>query len=234
MSLSIKEAMIKVAFKQDGVDHVLLAPFGETKIGKYASMNWRRAFFIPQLGEFLSPQSFVSWLHYGDETQRHSGKPTRLPYLDRDTQVLYQQALYLAKWYQLSSLHGALVKQSTAGGVNLLDLPWAEYRIHANGLKEFPQNQKNADIIKALVKLNIEHGNHSGLGKIESEKIIPGFELKKLQGWIDQVVRKNFNLEPVQPKTKPNKPQQKVKPEGEDEPVVENTESGVVEEVAQA
>lgn len=238
MSISIKDAMINVAFKQDGVDHVLLAPFGATKIGNYASMSWRRSFFIPQLGEFLSPQSFVSWLHYGDESQRHSNKPNRLPYLERSVQAFYQQALYLAKWYQLSSLHGALVKQSTVGEINLLELPWVEYRIHASGLKEFPQNQRNAEVIKALVKYNIQHGNHDGLAKFEAEKIIQNFDLKKLQTWIDQVVCKNFNLEPVPAKTKPNKPQQKTKTSDEEAheetPVVDSAEGSVVEETEQA
>lgn len=200
MSISIKDALVRVAFKQDGKDHVLVTPFCATQIGKYASMSWRKRFFIPQLGEFVSPLAFMSWLCHGDESQRHANNPTRIPHMSKDEFLKYQRAGYLAKWYQLASMHGALVKQSKVGEINLLDLPWVEYKVHVTGLKEFPQTQINAEILKGLVKLNVENGNHEGLKLLASADFIPDFHLATVQKWIDEVVRERFNLEPVKEK----------------------------------
>lgn len=197
MSISIKDAMIKVAFKIDGGDHVLVSPFGATQIGKYAAMTWRKKFFFPMLGEFVSPLAFMAWLATGDEMQRHANQPARLPSMPKDEYLKYLRAGYLAKWYQLASMHGALVKQLKSSDTDLLELSWVEYKIHVNGLKEFPQSQLNAEVLKKLVRHNYVEGNKDGL-KTLNNTIIPNFNLDDIQQWIDEVVRDKFNLEPLQ------------------------------------
>lgn len=194
MSISIKDAMIKVAFKIDGGDHILVSPFGATQIGKYAAMTWRKKFFFPMLGEFVSPLAFMAWLATGDEMQRHANQPARLPSMPKDEYLKYLRAGYLAKWYQLASMHGALVKQLKSSDTDLLELSWVEYKIHVNGLKEFPQSQLNAEVLKKLVRHNYVEGNKDGL-KTLNNTIIPNFNLDDIQKWIDEVVRDKFNLE---------------------------------------
>ncbi len=195
MSISIKEAMIKVAFKIDGGDHVMVSPFSATQIGKYAAMTWRKKFFFPQLGEFVSPLAFMAWLATGDEMQRHAGQPTRLPSMTKDEYLKYLRAGYLAKWYQLASMHAELVKQIKNSSTDLLELPWVEYKIHVNGLKEFPQSQLNAEVLKKLVKHNYIEGNKDGLKSLNNT-IIPNFNSDDVHSWIDEVVRVKFNLQP--------------------------------------
>lgn len=197
MSISIKDAMIKVAFKTDGGDHILVSPFGATQIGKYAAMTWRKKFFFPLLGEFVSPMAFMAWLATGDEMQRHANQPTRLPSMSKDEYLKYLRAGYLAKWYQLASMHGAIVKQLKGTDTDLLEVSWVEYKIHANGLKEFPQSQLNAEVLKKLVRHNYIEGNKDGL-KTLNNTIIPNFNLEDVQQWIDEVVRVKFNLEAPQ------------------------------------
>lgn len=194
MSISLRDAMVKVAFRADGGDHILVSPFGSTQIGKYASMSWRKKFFFPMLGEFVSPMAFMAWLATGDEMQRHANQPARLPSMPKDEYLKYLRAGYLAKWYQLASMHGAIVKQVKSSETNPLDLPWVEYKIHVNKLKEFPQSQLNAEVLKKLVRHNFQSGNKDGLKTLDSNTI-PNFVLDDVQAWIDEVVRIKFNLE---------------------------------------
>lgn len=194
MSISIKEAMIKVAFKNDGSDHILVSPFGASKLGKYASMAWRKKFFFPLLGEFVSPLAFMAWLATGDEMQRHANSPTRLPSMAKDEYLRYLRAGYLAKWYQLTSMHSALSKHVKAAGENNpFNIPWVEYKIHLSGLKEFPQSQIHAEILKNLTQHNVAKGNKEGLKSLDYN-VIPNFELEEVQNWIDEIVRLKFNL----------------------------------------
>ena len=193
MSMSIKEAMIKVAYRTDGGDHVLVSPFAATQLGKYAAMTWRKKFFFPMLGEFVSPMAFMAWLATGDEMQRHANQPARLPSMPKDEYLKYLRAGYLAKWYQLTSMHGALVKQLKSSDIDLFEVPWVEYKIHVNGLKEFPQSQLNAEVLKKLVRHNYTEGNKDGVKSLDNS-IIPNFNLEEVQEWIDQMVRIKFNL----------------------------------------
>lgn len=198
MSVSIKDVLGRVIYNFDGEDHVRISPFGTTQIGKYASLSWRSKFFIPQLGEFISPLSFISWLYYGDESYRHNNQPARIQHITKEEFTKYQYAGWLAKWHQLTSLHSALIKQSNVGKVNMLDLPWVEYKVHISGLKEFPKTQVNANILKGLVRLNVDYGNREGLNKLS--EVIPNFELSEIQNWINETVREHFFLEPVKKK----------------------------------
>lgn len=194
MSLSIKEAMIKVAYRADGVDHILVTPFAATNLGKYSSLSWRKYFFFPMFGEFLSPLAFMSWLATGDESQRHASHPTRLQPNQRDEMMV--RAGYLAKWYQHAAMHGIIVKQINNSDIDQFEIPWVEYKTHLNGLKEFPQSQTNAEVLKKLARHNFQQGNKDGLKTLDNT-IIPGFNLEEMETWLNETVRIRFNLQPV-------------------------------------
>ena len=96
-----------------------------------------------------------------------------------------------------------------------------------------PQSQINAEILKGLVKLNVENGNHEGLKLLASADFIPDFHLATVQKWIDEVVRERFNLEPVK-----EKPVKAAKTQAPVEEVQEETsstgEEGLAMEPAQS
>lgn len=194
MSLSIKEAMLKVAYRKDGEDHILVTPFAATNLGKYSSLTWRKYFFIPMFGEFLSPMAFMSWLATGDEAQRHATHPVRLQMNQKDENLV--KAGYFAKWYQHLALHNIITKQVSAMGGDPFELPWVEYKIHENGLKEFPATQSTAETLKKLARHSFLHGSKNGLKTLDSS-VIPGFNLKETQDWLNETVRIRFNLQPV-------------------------------------
>jgi len=192
MSMNIKEAMVKVAFRKEGEDHILISPFAKTYAGKAASMSLRKNFFFPLLGRFISPLAFMSWLATGDEEQRHALKPLRLPSMPKSEYLWFLKAGYLAKWSQLTSMHFELVKQLKPDeGIDPFQLPWVEYKTHTTGLKEFPKSQLNADVLKKLVRHNIEMGNVEGLKTLD-HTIIPGFDLEEIQKWIEEMVGSKF------------------------------------------
>ena len=222
MSMAIKEAMIKVAYRNDGGDHVLVSPFAGTQLGKYASMSWRKKFFFPMLGEFVSPLAFMAWLATGDEMQRHANQPARLPSMPKDEYLKYLRAGYLAKWYQLTSMHGALVKQLKSSDVDLFEVPWVEYKIHVNGLKEFPQSQLNAEVLKKLVRHNYIEGNKAG-GASLNNSIIPNFDLEEVQNWINEMVRVKFNLSAPEEQTATQESQQPQETVANEKPLEEAT-----------
>lgn len=110
--------------KQDGVDHVRISPYGETRIGQLASADWRKVFFIPHVGEFTSATCFANWLSTGDEEARHNPR-----YRCQVTVRGYRNFVLYAKFYQLCSLRSELTKE-------MLDLPFASYKQHGSGIKE--------------------------------------------------------------------------------------------------
>ena len=70
---SVMEKFVS-SFKKDGIDHIRVGLGGDTKLGRMCAADWRRRFFIPLVGEFLSPQCFANWLVTGDEAARHDPK----------------------------------------------------------------------------------------------------------------------------------------------------------------
>jgi len=59
-------------FKNEGVDHIRISPFADTKLGKITSKDWRHRFFVPHMGEFTSPVCFANWICTGDDDARHN------------------------------------------------------------------------------------------------------------------------------------------------------------------
>lgn len=157
--MDIKSAMMKF-YKTEGKDHILVSPFAKTELGKILSLNWRKKFFIPQLGEFISPEAFVAWLFTGNEEERWNTR-ARIPTVRKDQVPLLKKALFFAKYHQLSALKPVLIRllnQPLENGKTVGELPCVEYKIHTSGVKEFHPDQRRVVILQAMVKHLIEKG----------------------------------------------------------------------------
>lgn len=127
-------------FKKDGVDHVRIALNGDTAIGRMSALEYRKTFFIPQLGSFLTPICFANWMATGDDEARHD--PT---YRVNKTIQGYLQYVMFAKFWQLVTLRDKLKGEMKA-------LPFVSYRVYENGIREFDRWKEYAVVIKDMIE----------------------------------------------------------------------------------
>lgn len=158
--MDIKTAMKKITMRADGVDHLWVSPFATSQLGKIVSMKWRKKFFIPMLGEFVSPDAFCSWLFTGEESERQN-PAAKIPQLSKEEFKLARTAMFFAKYHQLTALKPALIKECKAeeGKKSVLELPWFEYKLHLSGIKEQNQDTKRVSIVKDMVIHLIKNGS---------------------------------------------------------------------------
>lgn len=184
--MDIKSAIIRVSTKKEGEDHIRLSPFAETKLGKLASVGWRKEFFIPQLGKFLTPEGFAVWLFTGNEAERRNER-SRLPHMTKEEFKLARLAILLAKYHQLAAmkslLHGAI-----KGMDDIFKIPWMEYKVHQSGVKEVFSDTQRVNIIKAMTKHIVEHSPKDMF-------ITDGFDYYMVKELVMNHVKKNFGLE---------------------------------------
>lgn len=133
----------------DGVDHILVSPFGETLLGKFCSLQWRSKFFIPNLGEFAGPTNFAGWVVTGDENLRHSKSlgGVKVP------REVWRNARLYAKFAQLTALKNVLLKKynSIEELEREVNLPFLTYKVHAIGVKERLADETYNSTIKEMV-----------------------------------------------------------------------------------
>ena len=187
--MDIRSAMNKIAMKKDGSDHIWVSPFGTTQLGKLVALKWRKKFFIPQLGEFISPDSFVAWLFTGDEAQRQN--PTaKIPQLTKEEFKLARQAMFFGKYHQLTALKPALQKECAVveGQKSVIDLPWFEYKQHMSGIKEHHADTKRVSIVKDMVKHLLENGS-------KAQFMNADFDYATVRQQVMEYVKEKFNLE---------------------------------------
>lgn len=127
-------------FKKDGVDHVRIALNGDTAVGRMSALEYRKTFFIPQLGSFLTPICFANWMATGDDEARHD--PT---YRVNKTIQGYLQYVMFAKFWQLVTLRDKLKHE-------MKPLPFVSYRVYENGIREFDRWKEYAVVIKDMVE----------------------------------------------------------------------------------
>lgn len=192
ITMHIKEAMSKVAIRNDGVDHIWVSPFANTQLGKIVSLKWRKKFFIPQLGEFVSPDSFIAWMFTGDESMRQN-TAAKLPQLTKEEFKLARQAMFMAKYHQLTALKASLISecQAAEGEKSKLDLPWLEYKQHQSGVKEHHHDTKRVSIVKSMVHHILENGS-----KVSFQ--CPDFDYDEVKEAVMAHVKEKFHLEEVQ------------------------------------
>ena len=126
--------------KKDGVDHIRVSVVAETQLGKICAHDWRKRFFVPRVGDFLSPVCFANWLVTGDEEARHDPR-----YKVKRNVRGYHKYVLFAKFYQLCSLRGVLVRE-------MKDLPFVAYKVHQSGIKEFDRWKDYPLTVKEMVR----------------------------------------------------------------------------------
>lgn len=138
MSSILEKFLTKM--NRDGVDHVRISPRGETHIGRICFHDWRKTFYVPGMGSFLTPVCFANWMASGNEDARHN-QDFRVR---ADIHGWRDYVLY-AKFYQLCSMATTLRR-------DMLDLPFVAYKQHESGIKEFDRWKEYPSEIKAMIE----------------------------------------------------------------------------------
>lgn len=160
---SIKDQVL-IAFAHDGKDHVNVFSYAATNVGKIASPEWRRKFYIPHLGEFASPRSFANWcVGGGVEALRHETGYTE--YRVENLREFRALMLY-AKFFQLTSMRVSLISDK-----HLLEVPWLMYKRHLTGVREDNKWSEYPKIMKAFCEHIVNSGNQT---KFDFEAAVPG------------------------------------------------------------
>jgi hypothetical protein len=176
---SIKD-QVRVALNKDGVDHVNVSAYSETEIGKIASPDWRKKFYVPHVGDFVSARTFANWIvSGGKEELRHSTAFYKTTVPTGDFRLL----LVFAKYYQLCSLRSNLLPEES-----LVNLPWVMYKKHFSGVREFDRWSDYAEEVKPLVAHVLEHGSK---GHYPWEEAAPD-HLACLNFYLQRVVGDDF------------------------------------------
>lgn len=181
-------------FKNEGVDHIRISPFADTKLGKITSKDWRHRFFVPHMGEFTSPVCFANWICTGDDDARHN-----VQFRFNETVKGYLQFVLYGKFYQMCAMKGILKRE-------MQDLPFVAYKQHASGIKEFDRWKEYPIEIKAMIDhiLDDDRGpkmaypwdeNHPGLEQRIQEQI------KKMVGDVEVIDKKKKKEVPVTEET---------------------------------
>ena len=161
---TIREQFQKALHKHDGEDHINVSPFGETSSGKIAYLESKKKFYIPHMGDFLSPRNFANWaVSGGDEHQRFNANAYDMRVGDvREFRVL----MLYAKYYQMASLRKSLVKDKAS-----LDKPWTMYKKFVSGIKEYHRWEEYPGIVKEMVRHLVYD---FGKKPMNFDEIIPG------------------------------------------------------------
>lgn len=202
-------------FKTEGVDHIRISPFAETKIGKITSKDWRHRFFVPHIGEFTSPVCFANWLCTGDDEARHN-----VHYKFNETVKGYLQFVLYAKFYQLCAMKGILKRE-------MKELPFIIYKQHASGVKEFDRWKEYPLIIKDMINHILDENKGTKVAYPWEEKF-PGLE-EKIQERIKAMVGDSSKNSEEESSKKKGKSKEKSIDEQIEELITDN---GPVEEVA--
>lgn len=125
--------------KKDGVDHIRISPFAETYLGKVSSLDWRKKFFVPQIGEFQSAICFVNWLVTGDELAKSDPK-----FKVSKSIKNYRDLCMFAKFYQLCSLRSVLES-------HMVDLPFVAYNQYQTGIKEYTTKRESPVDVRNMI-----------------------------------------------------------------------------------
>lgn len=155
-AMNLTKPQTRQTFNRDGVDHVNVSAYtaySDTEIGKIASPDWRKTFFVPHVGDFITPRAFANWMvSGGKEHLRHSTG------IYRTTVPLshFRTLLLFAKYYQLCGMRAALMTAQ-----NLTNLPWVMYKKHISGVREYDRWDQYPAEVKEMVKYIIQHGSRN-------------------------------------------------------------------------
>ena len=165
--------MLLNVFVNDGGDHIRVSPYGKTMVGRIASMDWRKKFFVPQLGEFSSSRCFANWLVCGNEEARHN---TRFK-VDKTVKG-YRTLMLYAKYHQLCSLKKTLANEKT-------DLVFVAYKEHKSGIKEGTGYRENPVEVNNFIEFILNNGDTA---KFDWDKHHPGL-LKLIDSLVKDILK---------------------------------------------
>lgn len=149
---------------EDGVDHLNVSPFSVNETGKIAFPEWKKKFYIPHLGEFLSPRHFANWCESGgDDNHRYTSEffGNRVKNIHE-----FRTLMMYAKYWQMSSVRDTLTANS-----EMLDLPWTMYKRYLTGVKEYNRWEDYPGIVKTMVEHIV---NEFDFHPFNFEEVLPG------------------------------------------------------------
>lgn len=167
--------MLLNVFVNDGGDHIRVSPYGKTTVGRIASMDWRKKFFVPHLGEFSSSRCFANWLVCGNEDARHN---TRFK-VDKTVKG-YRALMLYAKYHQLCSLKKTLASEKT-------DLVFVAYKEHKSGIKEGTGYRENPVEVNNFIEFILANEDTT---KYDWDKNHPGL-LKLIDSLVKAILKDN-------------------------------------------
>lgn len=125
---TIRDQFQTLLYLKDGEDHVNLSSGGNTTVGRMCSADWRRQFYIPHLGEFISIRAFVQWMATGDEASRMNPPTGRVSNMSSND---YHTLMLFAKYFQMTSFASTIRNEAA-----LLDIPWVSYKQFGTGVRQ--------------------------------------------------------------------------------------------------
>lgn len=144
---------LQTQMRRDGVDHINISATGETEMGKIVSPDWRKKFYVPHMGDFISARSFANWMvSGGDESLRYNTGfyKTSVPVED------FRKLLVFGKYYQLCALRSVVLNNKDA-----LELPWVMYKRYTSGVREFDRWSNYTSIISPIVQDIVDNADYS-------------------------------------------------------------------------
>lgn len=144
---------LQTQLRRDGVDHINISPTGETEMGKIVSPDWRKKFYVPHMGDFISARSFANWMvSGGDESLRYNTGfyKTSVPVED------FRKLLVFGKYYQLCSLRSVVLNNK-----NALELPWVMYKRYTSGVREFDRWSSYTSVISPIVQDIVDNAGYN-------------------------------------------------------------------------
>lgn len=143
LSSQMKNIAPAILHTEDGVDHVNVDRDAKTKIGSFCAIDKQLKFFIPCLGNFISPRAFAAWMSSNDD--RHRTNPPAGGISDIDS-FEYHNLMVFAKFFQLR------VSSDVIGrNIELLDKPWTSYRVlRGSQIKQYNTWKSYPGIVKSM------------------------------------------------------------------------------------
>ncbi len=188
MSISIREQLSSRMQKIDGKDHINVSIFAaKTQLGRILHPEFRKKFFVPKYGEYLSPMCFLRWIGGAGEEARYNDKAQGWQNV-----ACFQEAIVYSKFCQFKKMRSELVEELNKHNVST----FTSYKMHPGGIRE--SDRKWEWFIKLLPELISQ--------AVEPERKVPDWEqlgfsedsLKKIEEDIKKFVVSQYQDEESQ------------------------------------
>lgn len=128
MSTSIREQLSSRLQKVDGKDHINVSIFAsKTKLGRMLHPEFRKTFFVPKYGEYLSAVCFLRWVGGAGEEARFDANVKGWQNVE-----CFQEAIIYSKFCQFKKMRNALVSELNEYNIST----FTSYKTHPSGIRE--------------------------------------------------------------------------------------------------